>query len=358
MANKFYELTIKDIKKETSDCVSIALDVPAALKETFTFDAGQYLTFRTVINGEEVRRSYSICTSPEDDELRVAIKRVVSGRFSTFANDDLQVADKIEVMPPEGRFVASTQDTGTKQYLMIAAGSGITPIIALIKSILAREPESSIMLLYGNKSRAAIIFKEQLASLKNQYLDRFSTFHFFSKEQLETPLMQGRLDADKLDQFLRTVQPASNLDEVFICGPEEMTISLRKYLLDMGLSSDQIHVELFGTSAGRTKPAVRLDADDLASASEVTIKVDGATMSFRLHPDGEVLLDAALKQGADLPYACKGGVCTTCKARVESGSVEMDVNYGLEPDEVKAGLILTCQAHPRSESLVVNYDVR
>lgn len=360
MGSKFFKLRIRDIRKETGDCISVAFDLPASLKEVFAFSAGQYLTLQSVINDEDVRRSYSICASPEDDELRVAIKHVTAGVFSTFAHQSLAIGDEIDVMPPAGRFVVKTTSVGEKHYLMIAAGSGITPIIALVKSILYNEPASQITLLYGNKTRTDIIFKEELAALKNQYLNRFSTYYFFSREQLETPLMEGRISANKLNHFLSSVVQPTHIDEAFICGPELMMLELREQLLSAGFEPKQIHVELFGTKkkdAGQTssQEEVKGYADEM---SKVTITVDGATLVFDLHPDGQTVLDAALQRGADLPFACKGGVCTTCKARLESGQVAMDVNYGLEPEEVAAGFILTCQSHPRSSELVVNYDVR
>ncbi|MFK7848867.1 MAG: 1,2-phenylacetyl-CoA epoxidase subunit PaaE [Rhodothermales bacterium] len=360
MASDFFKLKVRDIRKETDDCISVAFDLPESLKEVFAFSAGQYLTLRTEIDNEEVRRSYSICASPEDEELRVAIKQVTSGVFSTFAHQSLAVEDELEVMPPAGRFVVRQRGTDEKHYLMIAAGSGITPIIALVKSILHNEPASQITLLYGNKTRTNIIFKEELSALKNQHLNRFSAFYFFSREQLDTPLMEGRISADKLKHFLTSVVQPEQLDEAFICGPETMMLELRALLLSTGFESRQIHVELFGTKkkdAGQ-KLQQEAAAGHGAEMSNVRVKVDGATLAFELHPEGQSVLDAALQRGADLPFACKGGVCTTCKARLESGKVAMDVNYGLEPEEVAAGFILTCQSHPRSSELVVNYDVR
>ena len=360
MADRFFSLKVSDVRMETDECVSVAFEVPENLEQTFAFRAGQYVTLQSVIDGESIRRSYSICTSPADEELRVAIKRVVSGKFSTFANTSLKVGDQLELMPPDGRFVADLDASQVKQYLMVAAGSGITPIIALIKSILAVEPQSRVTLLYGNKTRANVIFKELLASLKNQYFSRFSVFHIFSREQSETTFSEGRLTAQKVGQFLETILPASQLDEIFICGPETLAVSLRKALLNAGLESRQIHIELFGTQARGSIPRRKANSTsrDAEALAKVTVKVDGASIHFAMETEGESLLDAALRCGADLPYACKGGVCTTCKAKLESGEVEMDVNYGLEPDEVEAGFVLTCQSHPRSDSVVVNYDIR
>lgn len=357
MAKSFYKLRVSDVQQETPQCVAITFDVPASLKDEFAFNAGQHLTLRTQINGDEVRRSYSICCAPTDNQLQVAVKQVPEGVFSSFANQELEVGDEIEVMPPTGRFYTPLEAENEKRYLMIAAGSGITPIISLIKTTLIEEPHSSIVLLYGNKTRADIIFKEELAALKNQYVDRLLVTYLFSQEELEASLLQGRLNGERLTRLLDTTLPG-DIDDAFICGPEEMMLDLRETLLNRGLEAKQVHVELFGTANSARKNKARAQVDvDSASTSSVRLTIDGVTKEFKLHA-GETVLEAALRQGADLPYACKGGVCTTCKAHLEKGEVEMDVNYGLEPDEVEAGLILTCQSHPKTPVLVVNYDVR
>ena len=360
MASQFYRLKVKDIRPETENCVSVAFDVPESLREAFSYKAGQYLTLRTQIDGEDVRRSYSICAGPDED-LRIAVKRVDAGQFSTFVNEKLRASDELEVMPPDGRFYTPLDPAHKKQYLLIAAGSGITPIIALVKSILLTEPQSRVMLLYSNKTRGDIIFRDALADLKNEFMDRLSVVYFFTREDLDSPLFQGRLDADKLRQILKTIVQPEQLDEVFICGPEAMMLELRQRLLDLGFNKKQIHIELFGTTKKDKHRKFRKangEAQPVEALSLVKIKRDGATLEFRLHPDGESVLEAALEQGADLPFACKGGVCTTCRAMLEEGEVEMDVNYGLEPEEVAAGFILTCQSHPKTSTLVVNYDIR
>lgn len=358
MASQFFGLKVKDIRAETEDCVSVAFDVPANLQETFTYNAGQYLTLRSIINGEEVRRSYSICTSPEEEELRVAIKRVEAGRFSTFVHTALKVEDTLDVMPPAGRFVVREHANVAKRYLMIAAGSGITPVISLIQSILFTEPASHVTLLYGNQTRGSVIFKEKLAALKNRYMDRLASYYFFSREKLDMPLAEGRIDEDKLNYFLESVIDPAQLDEAFICGPEAMMLTARAALTDAGLTESQIRIELFGTQIQKQNEESYATERPVEDACNVSVQVDGVRMEFLLHPESVSILDAALERGADLPYACKGGVCTTCKAMLEKGEVAMDVNYGLEPDEVEAGFILTCQAHPRSSAIEVNYDIR
>ena len=362
MASRFHRLKVREVRRETADCVSVAFDVPAELTETFSFTAGQHLTLRAQIEGEDVRRSYSICTSPAENDLRVAIKHVEEGRFSTFANRTLSPEDELEVMPPAGRFFTPIEPDRAKQYLAIAAGSGITPIIALIKAILNGEPDSRVNLLYGNRNRGSIIFKEELARLKNRFVDRLCVYHVFSRERLETPLLEGRIDTAKLQQFFAGAINKDRIEEVFLCGPEAMMLALREFLMSDGFSQKQIHFELFGTDqadkAARQRRAAteREQEDDVLC--QVSVKSDGAILDVLLRHAGDSILDAALQAGADLPYACKGGVCTTCKAQLEAGEVDMDVCYGLEPDEVAAGLILTCQSHPKTERVVVNYDIR
>ena len=361
MASTFHRLKILDVQQETPECISVSFDVPAVLGPTFRYTAGQYLTLRAHIDGEEVRRAYSICTSPHENDLRVAIKRVPDGRFSSFAHEVFRMGETIDVMPPAGRFFTPLDPDQARHYLAVAAGSGITPVIALIKATLREEPESRFTLLYGNKDRNTVIFKNVLADLKNVFVDRLGIYHIFSRESLDTPLLEGRIDAEKLERFFSGVIQQKQVDEVFLCGPEAMTLALRTYLLEAGFDQKQIHMELFGTA--KTAEKERVWGNEQATEVEntyckVTVKVDGAALEVALRQDGESILDAALQAGADLPYACKGGVCTTCKARLESGAIEMDVNYGLEQDEVAAGLILTCQAHPKTPEVVVNYDVR
>ncbi len=354
----FHPLTIKDIRKETNDCVSIAFDIPQELEDQFIFQQGQNITIRSTINGEELRRSYSVCSSPHEGELRVAVKQVDQGKFSTFANQTLQKGDVLEVMPPTGRFFTLLNITHKKNYLAFAAGSGITPVISIIKATLHTEPGSRFTLVYGNRNRNAIIFFEELEGLKNKFLERFSLVNLLSRERTDAPLSFGKINTTKLEELGKLI-PYTLMDEIFICGPEEMIFQAKDYLEGLGIDKKKIHFELFAAPGQKDKrPAARSEADDNSPKSQVTVKLDGRAFDFPLAFDSDAILDAALKQGADLPFACKGGVCCTCRAKLIEGEVHMDVNYGLEHEEIEQGFILTCQARPVTEKVVVDFDVR
>ena len=359
-ALKFYPLKVKDVRPETADCVSVSLEVPGELSEVFRFAPGQYLTFRRHFNNDEIRRSYSICTSPKDGELRVAIKKVDEGKFSTYAHGTLKAGEILEVMPPMGNFIIKNTEKKSKEYLAFAAGSGITPIMSILKSVLEDEPDSNFTLIYGNRSKNSIIFRETIEALKNKYMLRFRVYHVLSREYMEIPLFSGRIDAEKCAEFCKTLIDVNSIDEAFICGPEEMILSVRQKLIELGMPSGNVHIELF-TSPGQpksnhekwvTKHKVK------GPKSKVSITLDGVTFDMEVGFNDESILDAALKNGADLPYACKGGVCCTCRAKVIEGEVEMEVNYALEHDEVAKGYILTCQSHPRTERVVIDFDAR
>ncbi len=353
-STKFYQLPVRDIRRETAECVSIAFEVPAELSRDFQFKHGQYLTLRHEIGGEEVRRSYSICSSPSEGELRIAVKKVVDGRFSTFANEVLRVGDLLDVMPPQGRFFTEIDPKNRKSYLGFAAGSGITPVMGILKTVLFEEPESEFILFYGNKNFDGIIFREALERLKNRFPARLSVHHFLSKETIAAPLFQGRLSGDKCERLARHFFDAKAVDEAFICGPEDMTFEIQDTLISLGIDKKRVHFELFGTPSPRKEAAAPRPKNDLEA--DVVVILDGTQFMFPLAAEGEPLLDAAMRAGADLPFSCKGGVCCTCKARVLDGEVEMDTNYALEPEEVEAGYILTCQAHPRSARVMVTFD--
>jgi len=360
-ALKFYPLKVKDVRPETADCVSVSLEVPAELAENFKFAPGQYLTFRRHFDNAEVRRSYSICSTPKDGELRVAIKRVEQGKFSTFAHGELKAGDVLDVMPPMGSFTAKKTETKHKEYLAFAAGSGITPIMSIMKTVLEEEPDSSFTLVYGNRSKNSIIFREAIEALKNKYMLRLRVYHVLSREYMDIPLFSGRIDAEKCGEFCKTLIDVTTTDEAFICGPEDMILSVRQKLIDLGMPSGHVHIELF-TSPDQPKAAHEKWASSHKNtngpASKVSITLDGTTFDMEVPFNGESILDAALKAGADLPYACKGGVCCTCRALVTEGEVEMEVNYALEHDEVEKGYVLTCQSHPRTERVVIDFDAR
>jgi ring-1,2-phenylacetyl-CoA epoxidase subunit PaaE len=359
VATHFHSLTIKDIRQETPECVSIAFDIPEELQEAFLFTQGQNITIKKTIDGEELRRSYSICSCPLDKELRVAVKKVDNGKFSTHANLQLKKGDLVEVLPPTGRFYTELHPTHRKNYVGFAAGSGITPLLSIIKTTLRTEPDSGFTLIYGNRNRSSIIFREELEALKNKYMNRFRLVHILSREKTDVPLNYGRINAEKCAELAGKVLDFSSSDEFFICGPEEMIFSVKDFLEAQGVDKKKIHFELFTTPGQKkTTDDPPLTTEEAGPQSKITIKLDGVAFDFDLAFNSDSILDAALQQGADLPYACKGGVCCTCRARLIEGEVEMDANYALEPDEVRAGYILTCQSHPRSSKVVVDYDVK
>lgn len=358
---RFYPLKIKDIRKETAECRSFSLEIPESLRSTFSFIPGQYLTFRTKINGEEVRRSYSLCSSPSEGEWRVAVKKVDQGKFSNYIMDHARVGDIIEVMPPMGHFISRGQRPQGKSYLAIAAGSGITPVLSIMKSVLESEEKSRFTLVFGNRYRHSILFRDVLANLKNRYMDRLSTYHILSREQMEFPLFMGRITPEKMEELGDQLLPMDQFDEIFLCGPEEMILSLREWLLNRQYPSSQIHMELFTSPDQPRLSREERSPDKKRTAGErshVEVIIDGRRTPMELAYEGVSILDAALAQGADLPYACKGGVCCTCRARVVEGEVEMEVNYALEPDEVENGFVLTCQSHPLTDRVVVDFDAR
>lgn len=354
----FHPLRVKKVEKETDDCVSIEFNVPEELKEIFQFKQGQNLTIKKVLNGEELRRNYSICASPFDNRLKIAVKKAEGGLFSTWANEGLKEGDVLDVLPPTGKFYTELDPSQRKNYVAFAAGSGITPILSIIKTTLITEPKSEFTLVYGNRTKNSIIFKEELEALKDKFIDRFRIYHILSRELTETEINNGRIDVDKLEFLFSKLIDIKASDAFFVCGPEEMIFCIKGYLEGRGVTGDQIHFELFTVpgqkpSAISHQPSAKADEGPKA---KVRVKLDGIMFDFDLAYESESILDAALKQGADLPYACKGGVCTTCKARLIEGKVSMDVNWGLEPDEVEKGYILTCQSHPQTEEIVVDFD--
>ena len=359
MSIHFHRLAVKEIIKETVDCVSVVFEIPSALKKDFAFKQGQSLTMRTMLNNEDVRRTYSICSSPLDNEWKVAIKNVEGGLFSSFANNELKKGDVLEVMQPVGKFYVELTPINKKNYLAIAAGSGITPVISIIKTTLQTEPDSSFTLVYGNKTRSSIIFFEELERLKNKFLQRFNFINILSRERTEASLNFGRINTDKLYELEKLVDYTS-FDDTFICGPEEMIFCVKDFLQQRGIPEKKIHFELFtSTTPKKSNPRDQQSTTESGPHSNIIVKVDGRSFDFKLALNSDVpILDAALKQGVDLPYACKGGMCCTCKAKLLEGEVEMDVHWGLEQEEIEKGFILTCQSHPKTEKVVVDFDIK
>ena len=355
--NQFHSLTIREVRPETRDAVSIAFDVPPELRDTFRFTQGQHLIVRTHMDGEEVRRSYSICTGVHDDDLRVAVKKVPGGRFSGFANGELKEGDTLEVMPPSGHFFIDLDPERQAHYLAVAAGSGITPILSIIKTTLEAEPNSQFTLLYGNRSSNSTLFREALSDLKNAYLGRFNVIYLFSREQQDVDLYNGRIDADKCDAIFSRWLDTPNLHAAFLGGPQSMTETVKERLVANGLDKSRVHFELFGVE-GQTQRKHRApeEVTDDEDKTRVTIIADGREVLVELPRDSKNILDAANEHGADLPFSCKAGVCSTCRCKVVEGEVEMDNNFALEDYEVAAGYVLSCQSYPVTDKVVLDFD--
>ena len=352
-APRFHTLAISDLRRETADAVSLAFAVPDRLCEAYRYTPGQYLTLRATIDGEDVRRSYSICSGLDDGELRVVIKRVEGGAFSGWANEQLHKGDKLAVMTPDGRFGVPIEPGAARTLVAFAAGSGITPVMAILKTVLHREA-GRCFLFYGNRTTDSIIMREQLEDLKDRYLARFSVFHVLSREQQDIAVLNGHLDAEKLQLLMRTMVPIQQVDHAFICGPQPMIEGLETALTDLGMQRDRVHVERFTPGVGG-RPRPVMVAQTARPKAIATVISEGVRSDIPV-ADGEAIIDAAIRAGRSLPYSCKGGMCCTCRARLLEGRVEMTVNYSLEPWETDAGYILTCQSHPVTECVVIDYD--
>lgn len=358
---QFHSLRIREVRPETADAVSVSFEVPPELREQYRFTQGQFVTLKAHVDGEETRRSYSICVGvtdyDRDGELRIGIKRVRGGRFSNFAFDTLQAGHTVEVMTPDGRFFTHLNAEQGKQYVAFAGGSGITPVLAIVKTTLEVEPRSTFTLIYGNRSVDSIMFAEELEDLKNRYMNRFVLYHVLSDDMQDVELFNGVLDQAKCAAFLDTLLPAPAIDEAFICGPAPMMDAAEAALKAAGVAQSKIHVERFGTPLPQAGAPVVEITDD-TPAAELEIVIDGNRRKMRLPYQGASLLDVGLHAGLALPYACKGGVCCTCRAKVLEGEVKMDKNYTLEAQELRDGFVLTCQCHPVSERVVVSFDER
>lgn len=358
MTPKFHTLRIAEVRRETADAVSLRFEIPDELASEYRFVQGQHLNVRMRFDGEELRRSYSICAAPQDGELRVAIKKVPGGRFSAWAVEQLKPGDALDVMTPEGRFFTPLDPGQAKHYVAFAAGSGITPILSLIRATLAREPRSRFTLVYGNRRLASALFNEALWELKDRYLARFELFNVFSREAQEIELFNGRIDAVKVRAFLAALIPADSIDEAFVCGPASMIDEVEGALAAAGVPREHVHVERFGIPGeGGTTAAPPVD-DAEAAEARIALVIDGVRREIEFHRGQHSILDAGRAAGIDLPFSCKGGMCSTCRAKLLEGEVRMAKNYALEPHEVAAGFVLTCQSYPLTERVLISYDDR
>ncbi|WP_165191469.1 1,2-phenylacetyl-CoA epoxidase subunit PaaE [Caulobacter soli] len=357
MSVSFHSLKITDVRREIDEAVSLSFDLPENLRDTFRFSSGQHLTLRAEIGGEDVRRNYSLCVAPHEGELRVAVKKVAGGVFSTWANSVLAVGDRIEVMAPHGSFTWTFDPARAATYAGFAAGSGITPILSLLKSALRIEPDSRFVLLYANRESNSIMFLEELAALKNRYMDRLQVFHFLEDEAEEVELFNGRLDVARTAQVLASLVDPSALDAAFVCGPGPMMDAAEAGLVGAGVPAEKILIERFTVGrASDAQVAVERELEQKAAGLKVQITLEGRRRQLAFDPTKGNILEAARAAGMPAPYACKAGVCATCRAKVVSGEVAMKVNYGLSEEEVAEGYVLTCQAVPLTDDVVLDYD--
>jgi ring-1,2-phenylacetyl-CoA epoxidase subunit PaaE len=358
MTPHFHRLAIADVRRETAESVSITFVIPEGLSAAYRFQHGQNVTLKTAIAGDEIRRCYSICSGLDDGELRIAVKRQEGGLFSGFANDALKAGDAIEVMTPSGNFTTALDPAAARLYLGIAAGSGITPLLSIIKTVLAREPQSRFFLLYGNRTTQSIMFRAALEDLKDRFLDRFALTHVLSREAQDVAALSGRIDAAKIALFLRGVAPPTSIDHVFVCGPAALLDAAEQTLGSLGVAPERIHVERF-TVAGEPAPRQALVRAAAAAASDLVAEaeavLDGIRHRFPVAAD-QSIIEAAEAAGLELPYSCRGGMCCTCRARLVDGKVEMATNYSLERWELEAGYVLTCQSRPTTPKVVLDYD--
>ena len=355
MTPRFHRLRVAEIRRETPESVSLRFDVPPDVAAEYQFQPGQHIGLRTQLDGEEMRRSYSVCAGCDDGELRVAVKKVSGGRFSVWVNDQLKPGDTIDVMTPEGRFFTPLDPDNRKHYVAFASGSGITPVLSLIRTTLTREPQSRFTLVYGNRRQASVMFHEALEDLKDRYLTRFVLFNVFSREEQDIALFNGRLDGDKVRAFLSSLLPVETIDEAFVCGPATMIDEVEQALVDAGVPRRHVHVERFGVPGETAAPPVD-DAD--AAQARIGLVIDGVRREIDFHRGQHSILDAGRAAGLDLPFSCKGGMCSTCRGKLLEGQVKMAKNYALEPHEVAAGFVLTCQSYPLTERVVISYDER
>lgn len=365
MSALFHSLTVRSVTPETPEAVVVSFALPPELRETFGFTQGQYLTLRHEIDGRDLRRSYSICAGVDDGELRVGVRKVRDGVFSQWINTQLRAGDQIQVMAPQGRFFTPLAPERRRHHLGIAGGSGITPILSIMKTVLAREPLSRFTLIYGNRQLRSTMFKEELEDLKSRYMARLALHHVFSEEQTDSPLQHGVMDRHKLAEFLQAAVPAGSIDEAYICGPFQMNDEAEAALSEAGVPEERIHIERFGIAqAGPSASAAGVDAvmhtpvPGEANSARITIVRDGLRRDVTFQQGQPSILDSAAASGMELPFSCTSGVCGTCRCKVLEGEVRMERNYALDKNEVASGFVLACQAHPISDRVVLSFDER
>jgi ring-1,2-phenylacetyl-CoA epoxidase subunit PaaE len=353
--SKFHPLPVAKVERETRDAITVTFDVPGPLREVFRFEPGQHLTLRADIAGDDVRRSYSIC-APAGGPLRIAVKRSPGGVFSTWANDALRPGATLDVMPPMGHFNVAADPHAARHYLGVAAGSGITPLLSIVATTLAHEPQARFTLVYGNRASASVMFREELAALKDLYLTRFNLVHVLSREAQDVELLHGRIDRAKADALCERWVSIDDVDYAFICGPEGMMDAVRGSLLAHGVASERIRIERFAASIPKHTHVARPLPQAAHTECEATVIIDGSQRTFLLEKGRENIIDAGLRNGIELPFSCKGGVCSTCRCKLIDGEVDMDVNFALEDYEVARGFILACQSYPVTDRVTVDFD--
>ncbi|MGQ0533118.1 MAG: 1,2-phenylacetyl-CoA epoxidase subunit PaaE [Caulobacteraceae bacterium] len=358
MSIDFHKLRVAEVKRETPDAVSVRFELPDELRETFKFRAGQHLTFRREISGEEIRRNYSVCVSPSEGLLKIGVKKITGGVFSGWVNEELKTGDVVEVMAPHGSFCWSFDSQARREYVAFAGGSGITPVLSLMKTALTMEPHSRFTLLYGNRNSMGVMFLEEIAGLKDRYVDRLSVFHFLEDEEEEIDLFNGRLDREKVDLILSTLVRAENIDTFFICGPGPMMDAIEEALVSKSVDKSRILIERFTTGPlSEAQAAAARALEEKAAGLKMSVTLNGRRMHVAFDPEKHSILDNVRAAGLPAPFACKGGVCATCRAKVTAGEVSMKQNFALSEGELAEGYVLTCQATPLTEGVALTYDV-
>ena len=354
--SKFHPLKVAAVKRETRDAIALTFEIPTTLAPQFRFDAGQHVTLRATIDGQDIRRSYSICSTVQCGGLRIAVKKSPGGVFSTWAGESLAAGDTLEVMPPLGHFGVAPDASLARHYVGFAAGSGITPLMSIIGTTLAAEPASEFTLFYGNRASGTVMFRDELAELKDTYLTRFNLVHVLSREAQDIPLLHGRIDREKAGALLDHWVDLARVDVAYLCGPDGMMQSVAEALRQRAFPDTKIRIERFAASIPKHEHKAANAPVPGHTECEVTVILDGATRTFTLEKGAESILEAGLKAGVELPYSCKGGVCSTCRAKLVAGEADMDVNFALEDYEVARGFVLTCQSYPVTDKVTVDYD--